>query len=91
MVWNIQPACGLHELTKYPTCSLLASPLSCLEMIRFFDLQAQMKEPYDWDKYAEAFLPTAQKLVERAQEAKKAGKTDEACEYFLYVAALASR
>lgn len=41
------------------------------------------KEPYDWDAYAEAFFPQAQKLAKIAEEAEKAGEKEKACEYYL--------
>jgi len=42
-----------------------------------------MKEPYDWDAYAEVFRPYAEKLVAAAEEAEKAGDNDKAQEYYL--------
>lgn len=42
-----------------------------------------MKEPYDWDAYAETFFPQAEKLTKIAEEAEKAGETEKAAEYYL--------
>ena len=42
-----------------------------------------MREPYDWDAYAETFFPKAEELVERAREAEKAGEKDKASELYL--------
>ena len=43
-----------------------------------------MREPYDWDSYAETFFPTAQELVRRATEAEKGGEKEKASELYLY-------
>jgi hypothetical protein len=43
-----------------------------------------MREPYDWDAYAETFFPTAQELVRRATEAEKASERAKASELYLY-------
>lgn len=43
-----------------------------------------MREPYDWDAYAEAFFPTAQELVRRASEAEIADEKEKASELYLY-------
>jgi len=43
-----------------------------------------MKEPYDWDAYAETFFPFAEKLAQTAEEAEKAGEKEKASEYYLY-------
>jgi hypothetical protein len=43
-----------------------------------------MREPYDWDAYAETFFPTAEELVRRATEADKAGERERASELYLY-------
>jgi len=42
-----------------------------------------MKEPYDWDAYAETFFPQAEKLAKTAEEAEQAGEQEKACEYYL--------
>lgn len=42
-----------------------------------------MKEPYDWDAYADMYIPQAEKLAKIAQEAEKAGEQEKACEYYL--------
>lgn len=42
-----------------------------------------MKEPYDWDAYAEAFFPQAEKLAKIAEEAEAAGEKEKAAEYYL--------
>lgn len=43
-----------------------------------------MREPYDWDAYAETFFPTAQELVRRASEAELAEEKAKASELYLY-------
>ena len=43
-----------------------------------------MREPYDWDAYAETFFPTAEELVRRATEAEKAEEKEKASELYLY-------
>lgn len=43
-----------------------------------------MKEPYDWDAYAETFFPFAEKLAQTAEEAEKGGEKEKASEYYLY-------
>lgn len=47
-----------------------------------------MREPYDWDAYAEAFFPKGEELVSRAEEAEKAGEREKASELYLYVCSL---
>lgn len=42
-----------------------------------------MKEPYDWDAYAEIYFPQAEKLAKIAEEAEQAGEQEKACEYYL--------
>jgi hypothetical protein len=44
-----------------------------------------MKEPYDWDEYAQCFFPKAEELAQRASEAEKAGEKDKALELYLFV------
>ena len=46
-------------------------------------LQKDMKEPYDWDDYAQFFVPKAQELAQKASEAEKAGETEKASELYL--------
>lgn len=46
-------------------------------------VQKDMREPYDWDAYAESFFPTAQELVRRASEAEESGDKDRASELYL--------
>lgn len=46
-------------------------------------LQKGLREPYDWDEYAESFIPKAQELSEIAEEAAGQGENDKASEYFL--------
>lgn len=43
-----------------------------------------MKEPYDWDAYAETFVPYAQALSKQASEAEEAGEKEKASELYLY-------
>jgi hypothetical protein len=45
--------------------------------------QKGLKEPYDWDEYAEQFFPKGQELEARAQDAEARGETDEASEFYL--------
>ena|SRR2546421_73825 len=47
-----------------------------------------MKEPYDWDKYAQFFAPKAQELAQKASDAEAAGEKEKACELYLYVICL---
>ncbi|KAK0713520.1 yellowish-green 1-like protein [Lasiosphaeria miniovina] len=42
-----------------------------------------LKEPYDWDEYAQMFSPKAQELARIAEEAERLGQKDKACEYYL--------
>lgn len=46
-------------------------------------VKKDMKEPYDWDAYAEVYFPQAEKLAKIAEEAEKAGEKEMACEYYL--------
>lgn len=50
--------------------------------------QKGLKEPYDWDEYAETFFPKAQELSKMAAEAEKADEKDKASEYYLRSSAL---
>lgn len=47
-----------------------------------------MKEPYDWDAYAEAFLPKAEELVARATIAEAEGDQAKASELYLRASAV---
>ncbi|KAF2102006.1 alpha/beta-hydrolase [Rhizodiscina lignyota] len=47
-----------------------------------------MKEPYDWDKYAEVFFPKAKDLQSKAEEAEKIGDTAQAVEYYMRASAV---
>lgn len=42
-----------------------------------------MKEPYDWDEYAQMYFPKAEELCKIAQEAESAGEIEKASEYYL--------
>ncbi|KAK3314225.1 yellowish-green 1-like protein [Apodospora peruviana] len=42
-----------------------------------------LKEPYNWDEYAEMFFPTAQELFRIAKDAETAGEKEKASEYYL--------
>ena len=58
----------------------------------FADLgQKGLKEPYDWDEYAQMYFPKAEELSKIAEEAEKAGEKEKASEYYLFVADLAHR
>lgn len=45
--------------------------------------QAGLKEPYDWDKYADIFLPKGRELQEKAELAEIEGNKDKAYEYYM--------
>ncbi|POS74356.1 conidial pigment biosynthesis protein Ayg1 [Diaporthe helianthi] len=47
-----------------------------------------LKEPYNWDEYAEMFFPKAQGLYEIAAKAEEAGEKEKASEYYLRSSAL---
>lgn len=53
------------------------------EMVLTLLKQKGLKEPYDWDEYAEMFFPKAQELSEIAASAEKAGEKEKASEYYL--------
>jgi hypothetical protein len=44
-----------------------------------------MKEPWDWDEYAQCFFPKAEELAQRASEAEQAGEKEKASELYLLV------
>lgn len=44
-----------------------------------------LKEPYNWDEYAQMYFPKAEELAKIAEEAEKAGEKEKASEYYLYV------
>ncbi|KJX98603.1 pigment biosynthesis protein yellowish-green 1 [Zymoseptoria brevis] len=46
------------------------------------------REPYDWDKYADAFFPKAEELVAIAEQAEKDGDQEKASELFLRASAV---
>jgi len=48
-------------------------------------VEADLKEPYDWDVYAQSFFPKAEELLTRASEAECRGNKEEASELYLYV------
>lgn len=50
--------------------------------------QTGLKEPYNWDEYAEMFFPKAQELSEIAAKAEEAGEKEKASEYYLRSSAL---
>jgi hypothetical protein len=43
-----------------------------------------MQEPYNWDEYAQSFMPKARELEVLAKKADKAGEKEKAAEYYLY-------
>lgn len=47
-------------------------------------IREEQKEPYDWDKYAQAFFPKAEELVSEAEKAENDGDKKKASEFFLY-------
>lgn len=47
--------------------------------------QKGLKEPYDWDEYAEMFFPKARELARIAEISESQGEKAKASEYFLYV------
>lgn len=47
--------------------------------------QKGLKEPYDWDDFAEAFFPKAQELASIASDASQSGDKAKASEYYLSV------
>ena len=47
-----------------------------------------MGEPYDWDAYAEEFVPEARLLERAASKAESVGEIAKAAEFFLFVALL---
>jgi hypothetical protein len=44
-----------------------------------------LKEPYDWDEYAQMFFPKAEELAAIAEAAEKDGQRERASEYYLFV------
>ena len=48
------------------------------------NIQRGLKEPYDWDEYAAAFFPQAEKLVNEAAIAEIDGNKHKASEFYLY-------
>ncbi|KAK7991463.1 hypothetical protein PG988_000257 [Apiospora saccharicola] len=51
-------------------------------------IQKDLKEPYDWDEYAQCFFPKAEELVAEASSAEKAGDKPRASELHLRASAL---
>lgn len=45
--------------------------------------QKGLKEPYDWDEYAQMFFPKGEELRKIAEEAEQAGEIEKASEYYL--------
>ena len=50
--------------------------------------QAGLKEPYDWDEYAQFCFPKAEELVSGAEKGEKEGNKEKASELYLYFTAL---
>jgi hypothetical protein len=48
-------------------------------------IEKGLKEPYDWDEYAEMFFDAADDLMLMGINAEQAGQPEEACEYLLFV------
>ena len=48
-------------------------------------VQKDMKEPYDWDAYAQTFFPFAERLVKDAQTAEGEGNKEKSSELYLCV------
>ncbi|KXX79883.1 hypothetical protein MMYC01_203766 [Madurella mycetomatis] len=48
----------------------------------------RLKEPYDWDEYAQMFFPKAEELARVAEDAAAAGEMEKACEYYLRSSAI---
>ncbi|KAK4182551.1 Alpha/Beta hydrolase protein [Podospora australis] len=46
-------------------------------------IEKGLKEPYDWDEYAESFFPKAEELARIAEQADKEGIKEKAAEYYL--------
>lgn len=65
---------------------LLWSPIC--DLVFIIIKQKGLKEPYDWDEYAEMFFPKAQELSEIAARAEEAGEMEKASEYYLRSSAL---
>ncbi|EON67920.1 hypothetical protein W97_07417 [Coniosporium apollinis CBS 100218] len=51
-------------------------------------VKKDMREPYDWDEYAQTFFPQAEKLVGIAAEAERNGEKEKASEYYLRASAV---
>ncbi|KAK7975815.1 hypothetical protein PG989_014278 [Apiospora arundinis] len=51
-------------------------------------IQKDLKEPYDWDEYAQCFFPKAEELVSAAITAEKEGNKPKASELYLRASAL---
>lgn len=45
--------------------------------------QKNLKEPYNWDEYAECFFPQAELLEQAARRAEEAGGIADACRLYL--------
>lgn len=48
-------------------------------------IEKGLKEPYNWDEYAQMFFPKAEELARIAEEAEKAGELEKASELYLFV------
>lgn len=42
-----------------------------------------MREPYNWDEYAQIYFPQAEQLANIAKDAEKRGEEEKASEYYL--------
>lgn len=56
-----------------------------MEALYLTFIQRGLKEPYDWEEFAESFFPKARELASIAADAQTQGENDKASEYFLYV------
>lgn len=50
-----------------------------------FAAQKDLREPYDWDEYAQTFFPKAEELIAEAEKAEKEANHEKASELYLCV------
>ncbi|KAE8843236.1 hypothetical protein HRS9139_02533 [Pyrenophora teres f. teres] len=78
--WKPHATMGVYPF-MFGTASDFASILASMKA-------SQMREPYNWDTYAETFFPTAQSLFSTATTAEAAGEIEKASEYYLRASAV---
>lgn len=72
------------QVSRLASCNNYSYP-RCPSTETSISIQKDLKEPYDWDEYAQCFFPKAEELVAEATSAEKSGDRPKASELYLWV------